>query len=184
MHKNIYLVRHAEVDYIPDEYRRALSDKGNKDALRLIEVFKEYNVSRVISSPYSRALNTVKGIAEDKGIAIEIMDDFRERAVAKNPVEDFLAFTKQQWDDFDYSLEDGENLNEVQARGIDVLRNILDKYAGEDIVIGTHGTILGVILNYFDKKYNYDFWQSMRMPDIFKLQFKNEDLEGIINIRN
>ncbi|WMM25464.1 histidine phosphatase family protein [Tissierella sp. MB52-C2] len=183
MYTNIYLVRHAEVDYIPDEYSRPLSEKGSKDVLRLTELFKEYYISRVISSPYLRAINTIRGIAENRGVTIEIVDDFRERKIANRPVEDFIFFTKQQWNDFDYYLEDGENLNEVQARGINALKNIIEKYSGENIVIGTHGTILAAILNFFDKKYNYDFWKSMKMPDVFKLQFKDGNMENIINIK-
>ena len=183
MYTNIYLVRHAEVDYIPDEYSRPLSEKGSKDVLRLTELFKGYDVSRVISSPYLRAINTVKGIAEDKGLNIEIIQDFRERKIANSPVEDFISFTKQQWNDFDYYLENGESLNEVQARGINALKNIVENHSGENIVIGTHGTILAVILNFFDKKYNYEFWKSMKMPDVFKLQFKDGNMESIINIK-
>jgi 2,3-bisphosphoglycerate-dependent phosphoglycerate mutase len=183
MYTNIYLVRHAEVDYIPDEYSRPLSEKGNNDALKLTELFKEYDVSRVISSPYLRAINTIRGIAEDRGITIEIIYDFRERKIANYPIEDFISFTRQQWNNFNYCLETGENLNEVQARGIDALKSILERYNEEDIVIGTHGTILGVILNFFNKRYDYDFWKSMKMPDIFKLQFKDGNIESIINIK-
>ena len=181
MYTNVYFVRHAKVDYIPDDYGRPLSEQGKKDVLRLTELFEKYEVSKVISSPYLRAINTVEGIAIKRGITIETIDDFRERE--NDYVEDFVSFTKQQWDNFDYSLENGETLNQVQARGINVLKSVLEKYNGENIVIGTHGTILGVILNHFDKKHDYDFWKSMKMPDIFKLTFKEGNLESIINIK-
>lgn len=179
---NIYLVRHAQVDYIPDEYSRPLSEKGHMDALKLTEMFQSYEISRVISSPYIRAINTVEGIAKDGGISIEIIDDFRERKVCNGHIEDFNSFTKQQWDDFDFNLEGGESLSEVQARGIKELNNVIERYNGENIVIGTHGTILAAILNYYNKEYNYDFWKSMKMPDVFRITFEDMRIKSIINI--
>lgn len=185
MYTTIYLIRHSKVDFIHDEYSRPLSENGKSSVLKLTEMFKDHKVSKVISSPYIRAIHTIENIAKDKGLIVGIMDDFRERTVASKNIEldDFIAFTKNQWDNFDYHLEDGESLNEVQHRGINALNEVLKKYKGENIIIGTHGTILGAILNYFDKKYNYEFWKSMKMPDVFKLTFNdNGSLESIINL--
>jgi 2,3-bisphosphoglycerate-dependent phosphoglycerate mutase len=70
----------------------------------------------------------------------------------------------------------------TQDRGVKALYQVLRKYKGENIIIGTHGTILGVILNYFDEKYNYDFWLKMKMPDVFRLTFNDEKIEDIENI--
>lgn len=183
MKTNIYFVRHAEINYIPDEYSRPLTEKGKMDVLKLTELFRKYEVSKVISSPYLRAVNTVEGIAKDREIVIEIIDDFKERKVSDEWIEDFTSFSKQQWCNFDFSLEGGESLNEVQARGVGALNNVLRKYNGENIVIGTHGTILAAILNYYDKGYNYDFWKSMKMPDIFKITFRDMRVKNIVNMK-
>jgi 2,3-bisphosphoglycerate-dependent phosphoglycerate mutase len=63
----IYFIWHAAVDYIPDDYSRPLSRKGMLNAIKLTERFSEYEVSSLFSSPYLRAVNTVKGIAESEG---------------------------------------------------------------------------------------------------------------------
>lgn len=178
----VYLVRHAEIDFIPDDYSRPLSQKGKEDVKKVTEFFKNKNITRVLSSPYIRALHTVEGIAKDKGLDIEVVDDFRERKVANSYIEDFETFSELQWKDFDYFLEGGESLNQVQKRGIKALFDVVDKYKGENIVIGTHGTILGVILNYFDKKYDFNFWKTIKMPDIFLLEFEDRKLKHIKNI--
>ena len=179
---NIYLVRHAEVDYIPDDFMRPLSEKGMVDTEKVTKVFRNIDIDIVLSSPYIRAIDTVEGIAMDKGIDIELIDSFRERKVDDTPVEDFKTFTKLQWENFGYSLENGESLNDVQKRGIDALLKVLDKYKDKNIVIGTHGTILCTILNYFDKSHDYSFWRSIKMPDVFKLSFEGKNLKEIIRI--
>ncbi|MBL4937700.1 histidine phosphatase family protein [Clostridium sp. YIM B02515] len=181
MYTNIYFVRHAEVKYTPDEFIRPLTEKGQADATRLVKVFKDINITRVISSPYKRAVSTVELIAKDKCLDIETIDDFKERKVSDAYIEDFFSFSKRQWEDFDFCLDNGETLRITQDRGIKALYEVLRKYKGENIIIGTHGTILGVILNYFDEKYNYDFWIKMKMPDVFRFTFNDEKIEYIEN---
>lgn len=39
-----------------------------------------------------------------------------------------------------------------------------------------------LIMNYYDKKYNYDFWERLNMPDIYKLSFENEVLIDVKHI--
>jgi len=179
---NIYLVRHGEVDYIPDDFMRPLSEKGIIDTEKVTKAFRDINVDIVLSSPYIRAIDTVEGIAMDKGVGIELIDNFRERKVDDTPVEDFSGFTKLQWENFDYALENGESLKEVQRRGIDALSKVINKYKNKNVVIGTHGTILCTILNYYDKNHDYNFWKSIKMPDVFKLSFEDNDLKEIAKI--
>jgi 2,3-bisphosphoglycerate-dependent phosphoglycerate mutase len=59
---------------------------------------------------------------------------------------------------------------------------VLLEYKGEDIVIGTHGTILAAILNYYDKKYDYAFSKAMKMPDVFRFVFNQDKIYSIENI--
>jgi len=183
MGTNIYFVRHAESNYVPedDDFYRPLSEKGKNDVIKVTGFFKNLNITRVLSSPYIRAVHTVEDVSKDKGLDMQIIEDFKERKVANRYLsdEEFKNFAKQQWNDFDYSLEGGESLNQVQERGIRSLKKVMRKYHSENIIVGTHGTWLGVILNYFDKKYDYNFWKTIKMPDIFLLSFENENLKYI-----
>lgn len=183
MSTKIYLVRHAESKYIPNDnnHSRPLTLKGKEDAKTLIEFFREFSIDKVYSSPYIRALHTVEGIAKDKSLNIELMNEFRERTVGNDYLdnEKFVEFAKSQWSDFDYYLDGGESLNMVQKRGIKGLKKVIKNNKNKNIIIGTHGTWLAVILNYFDDKYNYEFWKTLKMPDVFLLNFKEEELKEI-----
>ncbi|EOC99688.1 histidine phosphatase family protein [Caldisalinibacter kiritimatiensis] len=179
MATNIYLVRHAEVKYIPDDLIRPLSEKGRKDVEKVTSFFKDKLITKIVSSPYLRAIDTIIGVALDKNIEIEKIHDCRERKVANEFIEDFESFINQQWEDFDFHLEGGESLNQVQKRGINVIFDLLERYEGENIVLGTHGTWLSVILNYFDKSYDFSFWKTLKMPDIVLLVFNEKELRKI-----
>lgn len=153
----IYFVRHAEPNYNNrDDMSRELSAKGMADRELVTQFLSDKNIDVVLSSPYKRAVDTVAHFADSKGLNIEIVDDFRERKVDGDWVEDFTSFSKAQWADFDYKLSGGESLNEVQRRNISALNTILEKYKGKNIVIGSHGTALSTIINYYDKSFEYE----------------------------
>ena len=100
---NIYFVRHAEPDYsIHDDEKRPLSNKGELDAMKVADFFKDKSIDVVLSSPYKRALDTIKPLAENSGLRIETIYEFRERKVDNCWIEDFIDFSKKQWENFNY----------------------------------------------------------------------------------
>ncbi|MCJ8009169.1 histidine phosphatase family protein [Lederbergia wuyishanensis] len=182
MQTNIYFVRHAHSTYTPDELRRPLSERGLRDAQSVTDVLKSESIDYVISSPYKRAIQTVEGIAKliDKEIIIE--EDFKERKLAEGSVADFREAIKKVWADPDFSWKGGESNNYAQKRGVEITLEVLKNYEGRNIVIGTHGNIMVLIMNYFDTIFDFTFWQKLDMPDIYKLTFSGRELIGVNRI--
>lgn len=77
------------------------------------------------------------------------------------------------WEDWTFAYEGGESNDVAQKRAILCMQNILEKYKGKNIVIGTHGNIMVLLMNYFDSKYDFQFWKTIQMPDVYKLTFDN-----------
>lgn len=174
----IYFVRHAEPDYNNhDDFFRPLTDKGMKDRIKVTNYLLDKKIDVILSSPFIRAVDTVADFAKNVGLSIETVDDFRERKIDNVWIEDFSGFCKKQWSDFNYKLTDGESLNEVQIRNIRALEEIVDKYNGKNIVIGSHGTALSTIINYYDKSFNYDNFNAIRtiMPWVVKFEFEDKN---------
>lgn len=179
---NIYFVRHAHSTYTPDELGRPLSERGFKDAHLVADVLNNECIDYVISSPYKRAIQTVEGIAKliDKEIIIE--ENFKERKLAEGSVVDFDEAIKKVWADPDFSWEGGESNNYAQKRGVEITLETLKNYEGRNIVIGTHGNIMVLIMNYFDARFDLIFWQKLDMPDIYKLTFSGQELIDVNRI--
>ncbi len=178
----VYFVRHAEPNYNNrDDMSRELSAKGMNDRELVTQFLANKNIEVVLSSPFKRAVDTVAHFADSKGLNIEIVDDFRERKVDNAWIEDFTSFSKAQWADFNYKLSDGESLNEVQIRNISALNCVLEKYKGKNIVIGSHGTALSTIINYYDKSFGYEDFERIRtvMPWIVEFTFQNTECISI-----
>ena len=178
----IYFVRHAEPNYENhDDLERELSHKGLRDRALVTQFLSDKEISVVLSSPYKRAVDTVSEFAELKKINIVTIADFRERRVDSEWIPDFDTFCQKQWEDFQYKLTDGESLSEVQKRNIAALQSVLETYQGKNIVIGTHGTALSTIINYYDKDFGYCDFQKITklMPWVVRMEF---DLECCVTI--
>lgn len=180
----IYFVRHAHSTYTKEERERPLPEKGHCDAENVTSLLKDKHIDVVISSPYKRAVQTVQGIANTYHVSIEIEEGLRERLLSSEPIADFNDAIENVWEDWSFAYEGGESNDVAQRRAVICMQSILKKYKGKNIVIGTHGNIMVLLMNYFDSKYDFRFWKTLRMPDIFKLNFHNEDLVSAERIEN
>ncbi|MDR2532699.1 MAG: histidine phosphatase family protein [Oscillospiraceae bacterium] len=172
----VFFIRHAESDIsIRDPVNRPLTEKGVADRGLVTDFLNDKNIDVVLSSPFKRAFDTVADFAEKNGFEIKPIEDFRERKSdsKENWRDDFVNFMKQQWEDFNYSLSDGECLREVQERNISALNIVLTEYKDMNIVIGTHGTALSTIINYYDNTYGFEDFMAMVniMPWVVKMTF-------------
>ena len=179
----IYFVRHAKPDFsVHDDLTRPLAEEGVINSKKICEFLEGKNINRIYSSPYKRAIDTIKELSQTLNIEIEIINDFRERKISDVWIEDFNSFSKNQWDNFEYKLNGGESLKEVQDRNVKALHKILNENSNKNIVIGTHGTALSTIINYYDDTFDYLSFTKIKdiMPFILCMEF---DGTKILNIK-
>ncbi len=169
----VFFVRHAQSDLTNhDEESRALSPKGLADRRLVTAFFAERSLDAVFSSPYRRTVETVEPLARERGLAIRLDSDFRERD-AGGWLEDFDAFARAQWADFSYRLPGGESLAEAQTRNLRALSRVLAEYPGGSVVIGSHETALCTVIHAFDPSFGYPDFAAMQglMPWIVQFRF-------------
>lgn len=177
MNKSIYFVRHAEPNYNNhDDQERELTAKGEKDCELVVEFFANRVVDGIYSSPFKRAYDTVKDIAIQKNLPIIKIDEFRERKIADGWIEEFNEFSQKQWQDFDYHLINGESLAQVQCRNINALSELL-KNPQKSIVVGSHGTALATVINYYQSNFGYNDYFAIKSLFPFIVQFDFDGLE-------
>lgn len=169
----IIFVRHADSNRRNhDELLRELSPKGMEDRKRVTEYLAGKGIDAVLSSPYRRAVDTVADFAQRYGVKIELADGFREREVS-GWLEDYAAFVKRQWEDFDYRRPGCESMRQAQRRCIAALEAVLRQYAGKTVAIGGHGTAISAVVNYYDSSFGYREFEQIEpvMPWIVELDF-------------
>jgi len=179
---NLYLVRDGHSIYTPDEMGRPLSKKGLLDAKYITNLLEDEDIHIAILSPYKRAFQTIEGVDNHFNLEIQIEFELRERKLSSYPIDDFEAAITKVWEDPSFCLKGGESNRIAQQRGITCIFKILEKYKGKNIVIGTHGDIMVLIMDYFNARYDFDFWKNLQMPDIYKLSFQDNNLKAISRV--
>src|SRR5699024_1179275 len=148
------------------------------------ELLENEDIDLIYSSPYKRAVQTVEGIARCIDKEIVLVDDFRERLLAGEPVDNFTEAISKVWENDNFSWSGGESNKAAQKRGVHATLSILENNAHKNVVVGTHGNIMVLIMNYFDKQYGYEFWKGLEMPDIYKLSFNGRNLVIVRQVWN
>lgn len=180
MTTNIYFIRHAEPNYENhDDVSRELSEKGLEDRKLVTDFLMDKRIDVVLSSPFKRAMDTVRDFAERNNLEIIPVEKFRERRVDSEWIEDFNSFSKRQWEDFGYKLSDGECLREVQERNIAAISSVIEKHKGKNVVVGSHGTALSTIINFYDKSFGYQQFDEIRYLMPWVVQFTFEETKCI-----
>lgn len=152
-----------------------------EDRKLVTNFLSDKKIDAVLSSPYRRAVDTVSEFAKSQDLTIQIVEDFRERRIDSGWIADFLSFSRAQWADFDYKLSDGECLREVQERNIRALNRVLEEYHGKTVAVGSHGTALSTIVNYYDRRFGYQEFDKIRalMPWIVRFTFHGKNCVDI-----
>lgn len=184
METTIYMIRHAESPFVHgQEETRDLSEKGLEKSKKITEIFEDIELDVIVSSSYRRAIQTIEDLANKKNLPILKFEELRERPIKgldyDMPWDELMEAIEKSFEDIDYSLSGGESTRKAQERSIPVIEKLLIDYKGKCIVIGTHGNIMTIIMNYYNKAYGFDFWNSTSMPDIYKLSFVSNELKNV-----
>ncbi len=175
----IYFVRHAEPDHgWKDDRTRPLTPEGRADARVVADFFSAMDVDAVYCSPYERSLNTVRPTAEHHRLAVTIDERLRERRAG--PDSNNREMFAKRWSDLHFHEPGGESIHEVQTRNMEAVTGIAGAHQGGTVVVGTHGTALSSILNYYDPGFGIDDFLRIIdfMPYIIRLDFNGQRLEG------
>jgi len=162
-----------------DELNRPISETGIQDAEDLHNQFIDFEIDKVFSSPYKRSIQTVELIAQLRKLPIEIIEDFRERTKTEGKLDNFFDNVAKLWSNDTFKFIGGESNVEGQIRGVQALEQVVSSNEGKAVVIGTHGDLMSLIINYYNKSYGFEFWRSLDMPDAYKLTFDNYALKNI-----
>ncbi len=173
----ILLVRHAE-PVLPgapgfDEFSRPLSESGARDASALASAYGALEFDAVYSSPMLRAMQTVQGFAEARGLEVVPVHDFYEHMLSPQPIPNWREVLEQAWTDFDFALPGTQTMRETQARGFTALEKLAQDHSSGTIVIGGHGTIFSLILNKIEPRVDCAFHLAMPMPAVYTLEYEN-----------
>lgn len=177
MTTNIYFVRHAQPDHSwEDDRSRPLTEEGKQDSKNVLRFFQGVPVTCFYCSPYRRSLDTIAETANSFHKTVIVDERLRERECGQEGNNQTMF--QKRWADKDFHEEGGESIRMVQRRNMEALNEILRNDCERTVVIGTHGTALSSILNYYNPEFNCDSFLKIIdwMPYILQLVFQEDRL--------
>ena len=196
----IYFMRHSEtlkynninnndsLQIQNEKWPLTINGENKKKKKSKLDELQNFDV--VFSSNYVRAIGTAKYFTLEK---IDIDERFGERKFGINSWDELPTdFGERQFNDFNYKIGNGESLNEVINKEEEALNDILNNYEGKKILIVGHSTALAALFSIWCKinytgPYTYNdkefFDGSWNYCETFKLEFDNNSLVSIMNIR-
>jgi 2,3-bisphosphoglycerate-dependent phosphoglycerate mutase len=175
MHTDVVLVRHASsvppTADGPDELTRPLAPDGLRQAIDLVETLTEPRPAAVWSSPYRRAIQTVRPTAQALRLPIGIRWDLREWDDGLPYTDGWEPHYARSWADPSYARSAGESLDQLTIRAVDAVRALARENRGRLVIAASHGTFISRALAGFGAPVDWAFWQRMPMPAMYRLRF-------------
>lgn len=173
MNKNIYIIRHCEAEGQSSD--SPLTEKGFIQANELSDFLSDRKVDRIISSPFLRAIQTIKPFAENKNIEIEMDSRLSERVLSSSFFPDWMDKLEATFRRMDLKYAGGESSNEAMNRIVEVVNDIVASDSKNTIIVA-HGGIISLLLNHYDNNFGFEQWKGLSNPDVYLLRItKNGD---------
>ncbi len=122
-----------------------------------------------------RAVQTIQPLAERLNVEIEMNSQLEERVLSTKSLSDWLEKLRASFEDSHIKFEGGESSEEAVNRIIEVVEGAF-KSELENTVIVTHGNLMALLLNYYDKQFGFNEWANLSNPDIYLLK---SDSDGV-----
>lgn len=176
----VFFVRHAQPRHDhADDRSRPLTPEGEADSKIVLETLRDKEIGVFYCSPYKRSMATIQETADYYRMTVRTDERLRERE--KGDEGNNHGMFRKRWENHDYHEDGGESINMVQKRNIEALKEILERNEGKNIVIGTHGTALSAIMNYYMPMFGCDDFLRIIdwMPYIVEMDFDGQELIAV-----
>ncbi len=155
----------------PDELARPLAPAGLRQARDLIEALTDPRPAAVWSSPYRRAIQTVRPTAEALGLLVRTRWELREWDDGLPYTDDWEPHYAESWADTAYARPGGESLDQLSARAVDAVRALVHENPGQVVLVAGHGSWISRALSGFGRPMDWAAARSMSMPAVYRLRF-------------
>jgi 2,3-bisphosphoglycerate-dependent phosphoglycerate mutase len=133
-------------------------------------------VELLISSPYTRAQQSIAPLAQRLGRRVDSDARLAERVLSAEPLAHWREAIRQTFVDLDLAWPGGESSRTAMTRGRAAIDALLAR-PERVLVVVTHGNLMTLILRSFKTQFGYQTWEQLSNPDVYCLAVQGERVE-------
>ncbi|PZD97305.1 histidine phosphatase family protein [Paenibacillus sambharensis] len=169
--KEIYLIRHCKA--AGQEPEAVLTGEGVQQAEQLAAFFGGLPIDYIVSSPFTRAIATIKPLANIRQLEIHLDERLAERVLSSENLADWMEQLEATYEDLDKRLPGGETSREAMQRGVSVVEEVNSMPIQRALLV-THGNLMSLMLHRYMEHFGFKDWLALSNPDIYKLTVHEE----------
>lgn len=154
----LLLLRHAKAT--GQGAAATLTTEGQEQAVKLAERLEHAGITRIVSSPWSRAIETASPLAARLGLPIDTNERLTERVLSGRNLPHWRTALKFSFAIPILKFAGGESGIAARQRILAVLNETADPKGVTAIM--THGNLMALALGL-----NFDGWAALKNPDVW-----------------
>lgn len=166
MKKTVYLLRHCAAT--GQEPTAELTDEGREQALQLEQFFIERDINHILSSPFTRAVQSVEPLADRLGLPVEKDERLAEQWFKSGNIKEWFTRIKASIQKRELEMTSGKSIDEVTEEAMTVFEE-----AQDGTILCIHGNIMGLILKQVDNVAGFKEWIGLSHPDIYEVKVED-----------
>ena len=139
--KTLYIVRHCKAE--GQEANAPLTPEGVSQSNGLADLLANADIDRIISSPYTRAAQSIRPLSQRLNLAVELDSRLVERLLCSDSRPDWQEHLFASFVDLDLRLEGGESSREAMQRAVAVITDV-QRHGALNTLLVTHGNMMAL----------------------------------------
>lgn len=172
----ITAIRHCKAE--GQESNSPLTAEGEQQAKELAVFLEGHHFDCVISSPFKRAIDTIKPFAKLCEQSIKVDERLAERILSAEADPNWRSNIERTYIEEHLKFPGGESTFEAKQR-ISSFINDLQTESYKSVLIVTHGNLLSLMINLFDPSFGFKEWELLSNPDVYLIDVSLKDVSKL-----
>lgn len=166
--KKLIVIRHCSATGQERDAELTIAGKNQANTLATFLLENQLQIDYIISSPFVRAIDSIRPYALQANLSIQEDERLAERTLSDVPMDDWLQKLESTFTNIDIAFSGGESSKQATDRAISLIQDVLQLNHTTTLLV-THGNLLTLILKHFDHTIGFNEWRALTNPDVYEI---------------
>ncbi|GAB6434335.1 histidine phosphatase family protein [Bacillus luti] len=173
--KKLIVIRHCSATGQERDAELTIAGKNQANTLAKFLLENQPQLDHIISSPFVRAIDSIRPYALQANLSIQEDERLAERILSDVPMDDWMQKLESTFTNIDIAFSGGESTKQATDRAISLIQDVL-KLDHTTTLLVTHGNLLTLILRHFDHSIGFHEWKTLTNPDIYEITLNEQSI--------